>query len=239
MSPLLELDNISKSLGGLQILNRISFSLNEGDALGILGPNGAGKTTTLNLIAGELATTSGRILFNGRDITRVPAYQRAHLGIARTYQIPRPFTGMTVYENVLVGARFSRNRADREAEELSRAVLERTGLMDRRDVVAGNLRLLERKRLELARALATEPKLLLLDEIGGGLTEHELHELIAVVNELRAQKITLIWIEHIIHALASAVDRILAMNFGVKLAEGAPQEIIASKEFKEIYIGVE
>jgi branched-chain amino acid transport system ATP-binding protein len=239
MSPLLEIDNISKSFGGLQILNRLALVLGEGEALGILGPNGAGKTTTLNLIAGELAPSSGRILFNGQDITRVPAYQRAQLGIARTYQIPRPFTGMTVYENVLVGARFSHKRTEREAEILSRDVLERTGLMERRDVVAGNLRLLERKRLELARALATEPRLLLLDEIGGGLTDHELHDLIAVINELRAQKITLIWIEHIIHALASAVDRILAMNFGMKLAEGAPQEIIASKEFKEIYIGVE
>lgn len=239
MPALLELQDISKSFGGLQILNRLSFALDAGEALGILGPNGAGKTTTLNLIAGELAPSAGKIFFNGRDITRVPAYQRSQLGIARTYQIPRPFGGMTVFENVLVGARYSRNRSEHEAEMLCAAVLDQTGLYDRRNEIAGNLRLLERKRLELARALATEPKLLLLDEIGGGLTEHELRELLEIIQDLRARKITLIWIEHIVHALASAVDRILAMNFGMKLAEGAPQEIIASKEFQEIYIGVE
>lgn len=239
MALLLQLANISKSFGGLTILNGLSFGLNEGEALGILGPNGAGKTTTLNVIAGELPPTAGKIFFQGQDVTRLPAEQRCHLGIARTYQIPRPFTGMTVYENVLVGARFGRKHSQREAETLCRAVLEQTNLYDRRDEVAGNLRLLERKRLELARALATEPKLLLLDEIGGGLTEHELRELLAVIQDLRARKVTLIWIEHIVHALASAVDRILAMHFGEKLAEGAPQEIIASKEFQEIYIGVE
>jgi branched-chain amino acid transport system ATP-binding protein len=239
MSALLELRDISKSFGGLAILNGLSFSLNKGEALGILGPNGAGKTTTLNVIAGELSPTAGKIFFQGQDVTRLPAAQRCHLGIARTYQIPRPFTGMTVFENVLVGARFGRKHSERAAETLCRAVLEQTNLYDRRDEVAGNLRLLERKRLELARALATEPKLLLLDEIGGGLTEHELHELLAVIQDLRARKVTLIWIEHIVHALASAVDRILAMHFGEKLAEGAPQDIIASKEFQEIYIGVE
>lgn len=239
MPPLLELQGVSKSFGGLQILNRLSFSLNAGEALGILGPNGAGKTTTLNLIAGELFPNAGKILLNGQDITRVPAYQRCHLGIARTYQIPRPFTGMTVYENLLVGARYGRNHNEREAQKLARGILEKTELYEKRDVVAGNLRLLERKRLELARALATEPKLLLLDEIGGGLTEHELHELLGVIQDLRAQNITLIWIEHIVHALASAVDRILALHFGEKLAEGAPQEILASKEFQEIYVGVE
>lgn len=239
MPILLELVDVSKSFGGLQILNRLSFALGEGEALGILGPNGAGKTTTLNLIAGELPPSSGKIYFNGQDITRVAAYQRSRLGIARTYQIPRPFGGMTVFENVLVGARYSRNHSEHEAEVLCGGVLEQTGLYERRNEIAGNLRLLERKRLELARALATEPKLLLLDEIGGGLTEHELKELLVIIQDLRARNITLIWIEHIVHALASAVDRILAMNFGVKLAEGAPQEIIASKEFQQVYIGVE
>jgi branched-chain amino acid transport system ATP-binding protein len=239
MPPLLELHDISKSFGGLRILNRLSFTLNEGEALGVLGPNGAGKTTTLNVIAGELTPSEGRVFFNGQDVTRVPAHQRCHLGIARTYQIPRPFTGMTVYENVLVGARYNHRHSEHDAENLCRTLLERTGLMERRDVIAGNLRLLDRKRLELARALATEPQLLLLDEIGGGLTEHELHDLLAVIRDLRAQHITLIWIEHIVHALASAVDRILALHFGGKLAEGVPQDIIASKEFQEIYIGVE
>ena len=239
MPALLELREVSKSIGGLLILNRLSLSLQPGDALGILGPNGAGKTTILNLIAGEMPPSSGQIIFDGQDITSLLAYQRCHLGIARTYQIPRPFTGMTVYENVLVGATYNSRREARDLEGLCREVLEQAHLMDQRDVAAGNLRLLDRKRLELARALATQPRLILLDEVGGGLTEAEVHELGAVIRDLRAQGMTLIWIEHVVHALASGVDRILAINFGTKLAEGPPQEILASKAFKEIYLGVE
>jgi branched-chain amino acid transport system ATP-binding protein len=238
MSALLELQDVSKSIGGLLILNRLSLGLEAGEALGVLGPNGAGKTTMLNLIAGEMPLSSGRILFDGRDVTRLPAYQRCQLGIARTYQIPRPFTGMTVYENVLVGATHSR-RNGHDTQALCRDILALTQLFEKRDVLAGNLRLLDRKRLELARALATRPRLILLDEVGGGLTEAEVHELLEVIREIRSQGVTLIWIEHVVHALASAVDRILAINFGTKLAEGPPQEILASKAFKEIYLGVE
>ena len=236
--PILELRDVSKSIGGLLILNRLSLSLQAGEALGVLGPNGAGKTTMLNLISGEMPMSAGQIHFDGQDITNLPAYQRCHLGIARTYQIPRPFTGMTVYENILVGATYNR-RGTRDLESFCREVLEQTRLMDKCDFVAGNLRLLDRKRLELARALATQPRLILLDEVGGGLTESEVHELLAVIADIRAQGVTLIWIEHVVHALASAVDRILAINFGTKLAEGPPQEILASKAFKEIYLGVE
>lgn len=238
MTTLLELRDVSKSIGGLLILNRLSLALQPGEALGILGPNGAGKTTMLNLISGEMPLSSGQIYFDGHDITNIPAYRRCHLGIARTYQIPRPFTDMTVYENVLVGATHSR-RNGHGAQMLCREILERTQLMHKRDVLAGNLRLLDRKRLELARALATQPRLILLDEVGGGLTEAEVRELLAVIADIRAQGMTLIWIEHVVHALASAVDRILAINFGTKLAEGPPQEILASKAFKEIYLGVE
>jgi branched-chain amino acid transport system ATP-binding protein len=238
MPSLLEMRDVSKSIGGLLILNRLSLSLQAGEALGILGPNGAGKTTMLNLISGEMPVSSGRVYFDGQDITDSPAYQRCHLGIARTYQIPRPFIGMTVYENVLVGATHSR-RNGHDTQTLCREVLELTQLMQKRDMLAGNLRLLDRKRLELARALATRPRLILLDEVGGGLTEAEVHELLAVIGEIRAQGTTLIWIEHVVHALASAVDRILAINFGTKLAEGPPQEILTSKAFKEIYLGVE
>jgi branched-chain amino acid transport system ATP-binding protein len=239
MSTLLELRGVSKSIGGLLILNKLSFKLEQGEALGVLGPNGAGKTTMLNLISGDLPPSSGQIFFNGQDITAIPAHKRCQSGIGRTYQIPRPFTGMTVYENVLVGAIHSRRRSERESQALCREILELTGLYNRRDTVAGTLRLLERKRLELARALATQPKLILLDEIGGGLTEYEVHELLAVIRDIRARGLTLIWIEHIVHALASGVDRILAINFGTKLAEGQPQEILASKAFQEIYIGID
>jgi branched-chain amino acid transport system ATP-binding protein len=237
--PVLELRDISKAIGGLLILNQLSFTLEPGEALGVLGPNGAGKTTMLNVIAGDLAPSSGRVLFDGQDITALPAHRRCHLGIGRTYQIPRPFAGMTVFENVLVSAAHSRNRPERDCYPLCADVLALTGLLDRGDVLAGQLRLLERKRLELARALATQPRLLLLDEIGGGLTEPEVHALLDVIGRIRQRGVTLIWIEHIVHALVSAVDRVLAMNFGSKLAEGAPRDILASKAFQEIYLGIE
>jgi branched-chain amino acid transport system ATP-binding protein len=241
MPALLELRDVSKAIGGLLILNRLSLVLHSGEALGVLGPNGAGKTTMLNLISGEMPPSAGQIFLDGQDVTGLPAFRRCHLGLARTYQIPRPFIGMTAYENVLVGATYSRRdaRAARDAPALCRDVLEQTRLAGKRDTLAGNLGLLDRKRLELARALATRPKLILLDEVGGGLTEAEVHDLLAVINDIRARGVTLIWIEHVVHALASAVDRILAINFGEKLAEGPPQEILASKAFQEIYLGVE
>jgi branched-chain amino acid transport system ATP-binding protein len=238
MPALLELRNVSKAVGGLLILNGLSLSLQAGEALGVLGPNGAGKTTMLNLISGDLPPTTGQIVFDGQDVTALPAHRRCHLGIARTYQIPRPFAGMTVFENVLVGATYS-HRSDRDALALCREVLAQTRLFAKRDAIAGNLRLLDRKRLELARALATRPRLILLDEVGGGLTEAEVRDLLAVIADIRAGGLTLIWIEHVVHALASAVDRILAMNFGAKLAEGQPREILNSKAFQEIYLGVE
>lgn len=239
MSALLELCNVSKSFGALLVVDSLSFSLTEGEALGILGPNGAGKTTMLNLISGDQPVLSGQIIFKGTDITAEPAPRRCHLGIGRTYQIPQPFSGMTVFENVLVGATYGRKVHEKNSYELCRDVLALTGLLDRWDVLAGRLPLLERKRLELARALATQPTLLLLDEIAGGLTEHEVQELLKVIDQLRARHITIIWIEHIVHALVSSVDRIMAMNFGAKLAEGRPDEILASREFQEIYFGVE
>jgi branched-chain amino acid transport system ATP-binding protein len=238
--PILELRQVSKSFGRLQVLTNLSFSLSEGAALGILGPNGAGKTTMLNLIAGESSVASGQILFRGMDITAAPAPERCRRGIGRTYQVPRPFVGMTVFENVLVGATYGRGpeRSDQDASDLCHEVLQQAGLLERADVLAGNLGLLDRKRLELARALATRPSLLLLDEIAGGLTDPEVHALLEVIAEIRSRHITIIWIEHIVHALISAVDRILAINFGVKLAEGLPQEVLASREFQEIYLGV-
>ncbi|MBI1877651.1 MAG: ABC transporter ATP-binding protein [Chloroflexi bacterium] len=239
MSVILELRNVTKAFSALLVVDSLSFTLNDGEALGILGPNGAGKTTLLNLISGDYPVTSGHVLFKGMDITAVPAPQRCHLGIGRTYQIPRPFEGMTVFENVLVGAAFGGKHQERHAAELCRDVLALTGLLDHWDVLAGSLRLLERKRLELARALATQPTLLLLDEIAGGLTEHEVHELLRVITEIRSRHITIIWIEHVVHALVSSVDRIMAINFGNKLAEGTPQEVLSSREFQEIYFGVE
>jgi branched-chain amino acid transport system ATP-binding protein len=239
MSTLLELQNVTKTFGSLLVCHQISTRLEAGEALGILGPNGAGKTTLLNLIAGDLPVTSGRILFQGRDVTGLSAAKRCHLGIGRTYQIPRPFTGMTVLENVLVGVAYGHNQHQKDSYDLAYQILKQTGLLDRWNVVTGTLRLLERKRLELARALATQPSLLLLDEIAGGLTDHEVYELLEVIAAIRAKGVTIIWIEHIVHALISAVDRIMAINFGEKLTEGKPKEVVDGPEFQEIYFGVE
>jgi branched-chain amino acid transport system ATP-binding protein len=239
MSALLELANVSKSFGRLLVCNDISLSVEAGAALGILGPNGAGKTTLLNLISGDLPVSSGKIHFQGEDVTRVAAHQRCRMGIGRTFQIPRPFAAMTVFENVLVGATYGSKRGEKESYDLCRDLLDLTGLVKQANELAGNLRLLDRKRLELARALATQPVLLLLDEIAGGLTDHEVVKLLEVIRTIRQQGVTTIWIEHIVHALVSSVDRILALNFGVKIGEGKPEEIVNSPEFQHIYFGIE
>jgi branched-chain amino acid transport system ATP-binding protein len=238
-TPLLEIEHVTQSFGSLTVLNDLSFSVATGEALGILGPNGAGKTTLLNVICGEVTPKSGSIRFDGRDITRAPAAQRCVGGIGRTYQVPRPFGGMTVFENALVAATFGRGAGERDSHALCRDVLERTGLFALRDQLASKLRLLDRKRLELARALCTSPRLLLLDEIAGGLTDAEVSSLLQTLASIRTQGVTIIWIEHIVHALASTVDRIMAMNFGSKLIEGAPHEVLNSKAVQEIYLGVE
>jgi len=237
--PLLELHEVSKAFGKLQVIDGLSFKVAPGEALGILGPNGAGKTSMFSLITGDFPVSAGRISYEGKDVTHIPAYQRCQGGIGRTYQIPRPFSGMSVYENVLVGATYGRNKSILESRDLCLEVLSTTDLLDKANLPASSLRLLERKRLELARALATAPRLLLLDEIAGGLTQHEVQELLEVIGNIRKTGVTIIWIEHIIQALASAVDRIVVINFGKKLTEGVPAEVLASRELQEIYLGVE
>lgn len=239
MSTLLELSNVSKSFGRLLVCNDLSLRLEAGTALGILGPNGAGKTTLLNLISGDLPVSSGKILLHGQDVTAVPAYQRCRMGIGRTFQIPRPFETMTVFENVLVGALYGSQKYEKDSSDLCADVLRLTGLYQQANTPAGNLRLLDRKRLELARALATQPTLLLLDEIAGGLTDQEVVQLLDVIQNIRKQGVTIIWIEHIVHALVSSVDRILAINFGTKIAEGKPEDVINSPDFQQVYLGVE
>jgi branched-chain amino acid transport system ATP-binding protein len=239
MTVTLELADVCKSFGRLLVCSDITLSLEAGAALGILGPNGAGKTTLLNLISGDLPISSGKILFQGNGVTRTPAHLRCRMGIGRTFQIPLPFTAMTVFENVLVGATYGSKRREKDSYDFCRDLLELTGLAKQANLLAGNLRLLDRKRLELARALATQPVLLLLDEIAGGLTDQEVLHLLDVIRAIRQQGVTLIWIEHIVHALVSSVDRIMALNFGVKIAEGKPDEIVNSPEFQQIYFGIE
>ena len=239
MAPLLEVAGVDKSFG-VKVVDDLSVQVNAGDALGIVGPNGAGKTTLLNLIAGDLSCDRGSIRIEGEDVTRTSSDWRCRHGLARTAQIPRPFEGMTVFENVLVGAVFGAGVPMSEANATPAAVeaLERSKLLASANTRAGALPLLGRKRLELARALATRPKILLLDEIAGGLTEAEVLELVETIKAIHADGVTIVWIEHIVHALLAVVGRIMAMSFGMKIAEGDPAEVMASPEVQEVYLGV-
>jgi branched-chain amino acid transport system ATP-binding protein len=239
VTEVLRLDTVSKNFGALTVVDDLGFVLAEGEALGIIGPNGAGKTTLFNLISGDLAPSSGKISFRGNDITALPAFARCRLGIGRTYQIPHPFGGMSVFENLLVAASFAGAAAERACDALCVDLLKRTGLVGKANQAAGRLTLLERKRLELARALAVRPKLLLLDEIAGGLTEGECAALVATIKALRGDGIAIIWIEHIVHALLAVVDRLLVIDFGHAIAEGEPQRVIKERAVQEIYMGIE
>lgn len=239
MHPLLSVENVSKSFGSFKVTKDFSFHLNPGEALGVLGPNGAGKTTIFNLISGDIRNDQGRILLKGADITGQSPHQRCRAGIGRSYQIAIPFEGMTVFENLLVGAMFGAEKSGQEADDICIDVLSRTGLIQKANRLAGSLTLLDRKRLELARAMATQPEVLLLDEIAGGLTEHEAHELVAMVNDIRKDGISIIWIEHVVHALMAVATRLLVVNFGEKLADGEPREVMESAEVRRVYMGIE
>lgn len=239
MTALVSVKNVSKSFGTFKVTDNLSFELAQGDALGVLGPNGAGKTTIFNLISGDVIPDEGQVLFKGNDITRAPPHRRCRAGIGRSYQIAQPFVGMTVFENLLVGAMFGGEQGEDEAGATCVDVLQRTGLAAKANRLAGSLTLLDRKRLELARALATGPEVLLLDEIAGGLTEREAHELVEMIDGIRAQGVALIWIEHVVHALMAVATRLLVINFGAKLAEGEPHAVMASPEVQRVYMGIE
>jgi len=236
---LLAVENLSKSFGAVKVADDVNFSLEEGETLGIIGPNGAGKTSLFNLLTGNLRPQHGRVFFREKDITGLSPQQRCHMGIGRTYQVPRPFAKMTVLENCLVAASFGLGQPERRSYEPCAAILKRTGLLKKANVPAGSLTLLERKALELARALSSSPKLLLLDEIAGGLTEREAQELIGIIKEIHAAGTTIIWIEHIVHALVAAVNRLIVINFGAKVMDGEPTTVINSAEVKRIYMGIE
>jgi branched-chain amino acid transport system ATP-binding protein len=239
MTAIIRLEGVCKSFGALKVIDNLSVTLQPGEALGVLGPNGAGKSTMFNLITGGLAPDAGRILFGERDITRLAAHARGRLGIGRSYQIPQPFAGMTVFENVLVGATFGGGRPERQCHETCFALLDSTGLIDKANRLAGALTLLERKRLELARALSIGPKVLLLDEIAGGLTEGECLELVETIRRIHRSGVSLIWIEHIVHALLATVDRLVVINFGQLLAEGAPQAVMGDSRVQSVYLGID
>ena len=237
--PILALENVSKSFSALKVADGVSFALEAGEALGIIGPNGAGKSTLLNLITGNLKADGGRIAFAGQDVTAWPPMRRCLLGIGRSFQIPQPFEKLTVFENLLVAAAFGAGRREDEAADRCADILATTGLLDRANAPAGSLSLLGRKRLELARALATQPKLLLLDEIAGGLTEAECASLVETVRGLRASGVSIVWIEHVLHALNAVVERLLVLDFGKVIADGEPQAVMRSRAVREIYLGIE
>jgi branched-chain amino acid transport system ATP-binding protein len=236
---ILRLDNVSKSFGALKVADSVTFTVPRGEALGIIGPNGAGKSTLFNLITGNLLSDGGRIELLGRDVTRAPAMERVRMGVGRSFQIPQPFEGLTVFENLLTAAAFGRGGREADMVDECARILEQTELLKKANVLGGSLSLLDRKRLELARALATGPELLLLDEIAGGLTEGECKALVATIRSIHAKGTTIIWIEHVLHALTSVVERLLVLNFGRVIGIGAPDEIMASKEVREIYLGLE
>lgn len=236
-SPLLQVSGLDKRFGRVVVAEEISFDVREGEALGIVGPNGAGKSSLLSLITGVLPVDAGRITYAGREVTKASAESRARLGIARSFQIPRPFVDMTVFENAYVAAAFAGGIHGQAGHRAAYESLERTGLAHLANTPAGQLRLLDRKRLELARALATGPQLILLDEIAGGLTERELPPLVDLIRDLRAQGLTVVWIEHIVHALVAVVDRLMCLAAGRILAIGDPADVMKRPEVIEVYLG--
>lgn len=239
MGEILRLDGVTKAFGAVVVADAQGWSLAEGEALGVIGPNGAGKTSMFNLVTGTLRADKGRILLAGEDITGWSAARRCRAGIARSFQVPQPFGGMTVFENCLVAATQGADLSGAAADDHCLDVLARTGLLPKANVLAKGLTLLERKRLELSRAMCARPRVLLLDEIAGGLTESECVALVQTIRDLRQTGVSIVWIEHVVHALLAVVDRLIVIDFGRKIAEGEPQAIMQSREVREIYLGLE
>jgi len=235
----LQVEGLHKAYGAQVVTDRLSFTLGAGEALGIIGPNGAGKSTLFNLLTGVVSADAGRILLGGRDLGRLDASARARLGLCRAWQVPQPFAAMSVYENLLVAAMFAAALSERAAREHCMEVLTTTGLLTRANQAAGSLRLLDRKRLELARALAARPQVLLLDEIAGGLTDAECSSLLDIIRSVHAQGVAVVWIEHVLHVLTAFVPRLLVLDFGALLADGPTAEIMAHPDVQRIYMGIQ
>jgi len=237
--PLLELDQVTKRFGRVVIAEDLSLAVGTGDTVGIVGPNGAGKTSLFGLISGDLAPGGGEIRFAGRTVTGLDAAARCRLGVGRTYQVPRPFGDMTVFENLLVAAQQGGGLRRKASYAAAVAALERTGLSGQANLPAERLGLLQRKRLELARALATQPTLLLLDEVAGGLTDPEVAQLVEIVRDVNAEGTAVIWIEHVVRALTPVVSRLICLTGGKFVGDGAPATVLADPVVREVFLGTE
>ena len=238
-SPLLELDHVTKRFGRVVIAEDLSLAVRPGDTVGIVGPNGAGKTSLFGLISGDLAPAGGEVRFAGRAVTRLDPAARCRLGIGRTYQVPRPFGDMTVFENVLVAAQQGGGLRRRASYAAAVGALDRTGMAGQANLPAERLGLLQRKRLELARALATQPSLLLLDEVAGGLTDPEVAQLVEIVRGVNAEGIAVVWIEHVVRALTATVSRLMCLAGGSFVGDGDPATVLADPAVREVFLGSE
>ena len=239
MADILVVNNLQKSFGRLTAVDDLSLDVKEGEILGMMGPNGAGKTTVFNLLTGIVKPDRGTITFKGREITHESPSKRCRLGLGRTYQIPQPFNKMTVFENLLVAAVHGGGLGEKQARKHIHDILDMIGLFPKKNVPAGGLPLLDRKTLELGRALATRPNLILLDEVAGGLTEAETEHVLKIVKDIQKRGVSIIWIEHILMMMSEGVDRLLVISEGRWLTCGHPGEVMCSEEVLECYLGVE
>ncbi|MCJ7515593.1 MAG: ABC transporter ATP-binding protein [Dehalococcoidia bacterium] len=241
MAEILKVTNVSKHFGGLTAVNDVSFSINEGETVGLMGPNGAGKTTLVNMICGSYSADAGKIEFMGKDITKLPPWKRCKLGICRTYQIPRPFPELTALASVVVSALWGKDRPNRSLEDASTEAthyLEFVGLFSKRNVLARDLTLFEMRGLELARALATQPKLIFVDEVMAGLNPPEAEKAVRLIERAKDHfGVTVLWIEHVMAVLMKAAERVIVLHYGEKIAEGRPQEVANNPMVIESYLG--
>jgi len=239
VNAVLKVENIGISFGSNDVLKSLSFELGENEVLGVIGPNGAGKTVMLNILTGILKPTKGSIIFQGKNITDRTITERCRMGFGRTFQVPRPFEKMTVFENVIVGGVYGDQLREKDAKRRALEVTEIIGLGDKKDWFAGKLGLLDRKRLEIARALASNPKVLLFDEVAGGLTESEVSDILGIVRMVKEQGVSVVWIEHVLKTMREGTDRVLCLAEGRNVICGLPDEVMESKEVHEVYLGAE